>query len=293
MAAEGSARSTRTQFSPSTFRKGTIDPSELVPWSEFTPMQRVVLNANGTLHHLMSSYYNEPVATHVNHQRLVTSECQETHYRQVTWSIFGQEFAVAYSTICCTSSELNVALHAGMLVGEVFRKFALLPNFNLLKITKDATDVVFSREYTLCAPGLDCKVYQELQCNMFELSASAKGNDTKGNSMETDFKTLHGDFTPLQRLLLTAEPALGTPQRIIGSFYDSPVVLHLVLNHNRMAPVYDRQVAMLVDGRQLMSAKSTIFVTDAAVHRQLQNSELELGVIFGNLDFHFVRLFEV
>ena len=58
---------------------------------------------------------------------------------------------------------------------------------------------------------------------------------------------LPSNYTPLQRILLTAN---GNVQRILSSFYNSPVVVHIKYNRkiengiNEVGVTYDRQVEL-------------------------------------------------
>ena len=70
---------------------------------------------------------------------------------------------------------------------------------------------------------------------------------------------LPSGFTPKQRLLLTAN---GNIQRIVSSYFAAPVTVFVTTNHKRHeTPVYDRQVSMLILGKQFLLAKSTVYLT--------------------------------
>jgi len=96
----------------------------------------------------------------------------------------------------------------------------------------------------------------------------------------TTYLKLPDGFTPLQRMLLTAN---GNVERIVASYYAAPVTTYVSLNHKREHCVYDRQIALLVFGQQFMSAKSTIFFTDIMWHEQMLKRNLQPGVLYRSM----------
>jgi len=129
--------------------------------------------------------------------------------------------------------------------------------------------------------------------------------------------TLPNGFSPLQRLLLTAN---GNVERIVSSFYYEPLTVLVNLNHKRSPCVYDRQasaaaaaappslhtrtrthaeprsapahraggerglpwpqVTMLVRGEPFLHAKSTIYLTDPAWEEMVERRGTPLGAVF-------------
>lgn len=163
----------------------------------------------------------------------------------------------------------------------------------------------FWRHYVLAATDLECEIHEVLRSDMFSLlpwdslkaaaaeaapitsRATTHGDDHIPSSAPNlgdimapcvTFMPLPNGFTPLQRMLLTAN---GNVERILSAYYAKPMQLYVVLNHMRAdGSVYDRQSILLFEGRQLMLAKSTIFLTDDKWRQVLQQEKLEVGALF-------------
>jgi len=237
---------------------------------DFSPLQRIILTANGNLQRLVSSYHNSPV--HVKKKYNIKT-APGKYDRQVSLSVFGQEFAVATSTLEITRDDLIQAVERdGVAIGQLFRHFNILPECEIHAVGTEE-DGYFWREYTLAGRGLTCRIHERMRGDMFELSraepaavpavqrtVSEMATGTMGDIMAaaTTGMDLPDGFTPLQRMILSAN---GNIERIVGSYYNAHVTSFVALNHRREHCVFDRQVAMLIFGQQFMSAKSTIYIT--------------------------------
>jgi hypothetical protein len=87
-------------------------------------------------------------------------------------------------------------------------------------------------------------------------------------------------FLPLFMVscLLTAN---GNVARILSSYYARPMQLYVSSNHKReCASVYDRQTALLLDGHQLMLAKTTAFITDPVWLEAVEKNGADVGSLF-------------
>eukprot|EP00123_Amoebidium_parasiticum_P000887 comp11806_c0_seq1/m.6418 comp11806_c0_seq1/g.6418 ORF comp11806_c0_seq1/g.6418 comp11806_c0_seq1/m.6418 type:complete len:106 (-) comp11806_c0_seq1:315-632(-) len=63
---------------------------------------------------------------------------------------------------------------------------------------------------------------------------------------QSTWVSLPEDFTPLERVILTAN---GNLQRVMSSYYNAKVDVHIVYNRPKGSGLYDRQVELLVFGK--------------------------------------------
>ena len=276
--------------------------SKLPTTSDFTPLQRVVLSANGNLQRLVSSYHNTAVTVTPRYNRSIRSGLIE---REVELTVHGTVFAVATSTVRLESAELITAVEErGLAIGQLFRHLNIMPSFELRDaghlaasaLTTDGPKVPqFYREYTLAGTGVTCQIREVLRADLFSLRPAAGEGSARGVAAtmaasmgdimapNVTHLPLPDGFAPCERLLLTAN---GNLERILSSYYARPLQLYVSMNHKRNASVFDRQVALLLDGRQLMLAKSTVFITS----REWQVAVERDGVDVGGLLRHFSEL---
>eukprot|EP00966_Prymnesium_polylepis_P052837 1223649-Prymnesium_polylepis.1 len=98
------------------------------PLEHFTPLQRIVLSANGNLQRLLSSYYNSPVTVNARqHDKVAEGE----YLREVEISVHGIIFCVARSLVKITRPEVIAAIEGGVAIGQLFRHLSILPSFSL------------------------------------------------------------------------------------------------------------------------------------------------------------------
>jgi len=260
--------------------------------NDFTPLQRVVLSANGNLQRLLSSYHNSAVTVTARYSRVVAKGLVE---REVELSVHGIVFAVATSTVRLSREDLIEAVEQrGLAIGQLFRHLNVMPTFELHAAEHLAPGALavgepsvprFSREYELSGDGVHCEIREVLRADLFELrpetavSTRVLTGASMGDIMAPNvtFLPLPDGFTPLQRLLLTAN---GNLERLLSSYYAKPLSLYVSLNHKRAASVYDRQVVLLHDGRQLMLAKTTVFITDPSWQAAVDAGCTEVGGLF-------------
>ena len=96
----------------------TPSASEVV-MTDFTPLQRVLLTANGNLQRLVSSYHNAPVSVSIlKNERVADGRFS----REVSISVFGVVFATARSTISVDCADYITAIvEKGLGIGQLFR----------------------------------------------------------------------------------------------------------------------------------------------------------------------------
>ena len=260
--------------------------------ADFSPLQRVILSANGNLQRLVSSYHNAAVTVTPRYSRLVRSGYIE---REVELSVHGTIFAVATSTVRLSREDLVEAVEErGLAIGQLFRHMNVMPSFELHDaghldrgaLADGEPDAPrFFRQYELTGEGVICEIREVLRADLFELQPAAgkvpapPTGASMGDIMAPNvtFMPLPEGFTPAQRLLLTAN---GNVERILSSYHAQPVSLYVSLNHKRESSVYDRQAAVLHEGRQLMLAKTTVFITSPEWQAAVDTGAADVGSLF-------------
>ncbi|CAE8584105.1 unnamed protein product [Polarella glacialis] len=283
----------------------TVEPPvDLPSLDTFSPLQRTVLFANGNLQRILSSYHDSPVTVTVRFNR---RKAHGSYEREVDLSVFGCIFAVCTSSVVLTTEECIRAIEVdGVGIGQLFRHLNIMPAFSLLQAGQLAaaaeespttsgpqaldSEARFWREYQLSGLGVQCTIREVLRSDLFELrpAISTEASQSSAVAQSSGFgdlmsgtvtsMLLPSGFSPKQRILITAN---GNVERLLSSYYNSPVTTCVMLNNRRSeSDVYDRQIAMLVDGRQLMLAKSTIFLTDPAWQKICEDENVPVGSMF-------------
>ena len=266
-------------------------PNDLrIAMRRFTPMQRVVLSANGNLQRLVSSYYNLPVTVTAVYNRRVAHGSYE---REVKLSVKDKTFAVATSLLSTTREDcINAIETQGIAIGQMFRYFNILPKFELLHATMG--EGTFSRRYRLYGEDVQANIEEILQADIFALVPANQHGDSASKSNALQLTPGLGDimtatvtavavppgFTPMQRILLTAN---GNVERIVSAYYDCPVTSCVALNQRRESCIFDRHVTLLLRGRQFMLAKSTIFVTSPVWESQLEQQNVPICSMYRHM----------
>lgn len=288
---------------------GDISPgsSALQIPAGFSAEERIVLTANGNLQRLVSSYYNATVTVVVKRNAKVPGKDGQ-YEREVELSVLGVVFATARSTVVLASERLVDAVeNHGVALGQLFRHFEILPAFNLHAAHKEA-DGSFERTYTLQGAGITCTIVERFAPGLFAInraraepkpangpaaddggigaaaqaaprcSALSSGTPHFGDIMaaaQTGMELPVGDFSPLQRLLLTAN---GNVQRIVSAYYDEPVTVTVLLSQRTQLGDYERHVTMSIFGTHFMTARSSVHLLGAE-----WTAAAEAGVPLGSL----------
>ncbi|KAG8468689.1 hypothetical protein KFE25_013772 [Diacronema lutheri] len=280
----------------------TSAPASQLP-SGFSPEERIVLTANGNLQRLISSYYNSTVSVAVKRNAKVAGS--DGHYeREVELSVLGVAFATASSAVVLSVDRLVDAVeNHGVALGQLFRHFELLPTFELLRASK-RPDGSFERAYTLRATGITCTIVERFVPGLFTLgpAPSSRGQPLEpdggagaagdagarrtsaphfGDIMaaaQTGIELPAGDFSPLQRLLLTAN---GNVQRIVSAFYGAPVNVDVLLSGRAQLGGHERHVSMSLFGVHFMTARSSVHLLEPA-----WQAAADAGVPLGSLFQH-------
>jgi len=241
-------------------------PSAVPALSDFTSLHRLVVTANGNLQRLVSSFHNTSVTVRPVYSRAVGEGRFE---REVVLVCFDVDFAVATSTVEISRADcLEAITTGGVAIGQLFRHLNILPTFELLAAGYESGGTHFWRDYTLSGEGITCRIHERIRSDLFSLHApagapppSSSSEDAAGDrpasarerpetvapsfgdimSPNTTGFSLPGGFTPLQRVLLTAN---GNVERIVSSYYYEPLTVIVPLSHQRGSCVYDRQVTI-------------------------------------------------
>jgi len=147
----------------------------------FTPLERVVLTANGNLQRILSAYYGSPIT-------IVVKKCVElesgTFAREVDLVMRKQVVCSASGKITILSDDCYSAVSEGRVgVGQMFRYLKVLPSFKLLSAgrghptpttapadTLDASaPLPLWREYELSCPQLRCQFVETFAPNFLDL----------------------------------------------------------------------------------------------------------------------------
>jgi hypothetical protein len=192
-------------------------------FEDFTPLDRVVITANGNLQRIISAYNNTPVKVTVLHNEQVQAGKYD---RKVSISCGGLEFCVATTQLSVTDPGMLAAIESKQVgIGQLFRKYNLLPHFTLLKAQKNGDS--FFRTYVLKAPGIECEICESFTRNLWTLGEESAAvvsslpglgrfscDQNKGHfgdlmsQTNTSFSTYSDEFAPLERILLSVSASV-------------------------------------------------------------------------------------
>nr|KAJ3422094.1 hypothetical protein HK105_001198 [Polyrhizophydium stewartii] len=153
---------------------------------DFSPLERIVLTANGNVQRILSSYFNAKVTVDIVRNVLVESSDHPVLLkfdREVNLVCMGKTCCNAKSTIQITKPEyvkLIVVDKVG--IGQLFRFLNILPEFQLLKVARK-THTLF-REYSLETDGIRCIIAEEFPNNLFHEQFSAAPADQAAPSLD-------------------------------------------------------------------------------------------------------------
>jgi chorismate-pyruvate lyase len=121
---------------------------------EFSPLERIVLSANGNLQRIMSAYFGLSVKVNI----LKCDKIGAMEYdREVTLEVDNKVFCTAVGKITLLDEECIDAIESKNIgVGQLFRYLGLLPSFELLEAGR-TEDGALWRRYTLSSTKLACE----------------------------------------------------------------------------------------------------------------------------------------
>jgi len=140
---------------------------------DFSPMERIVLTANGNLQRIMSAYYGTSVSVEVKRCEKIE---QRLYDREVDLVIgHGSEkkvFCTAVGKIQLLDDSCIEAIEGKSVgVGQLFRYLGALPVFTLLEAGKHASDGALWRRYELSCAQLKCEFVETFKPGFWELAS--------------------------------------------------------------------------------------------------------------------------
>lgn len=157
---------------------------------DFTPIQRILLTANGTLQRLLSAYFNTPIFLRiVKHEEEQPSSSHPSHFESEISSsssssvtVFHRESELVMDNeivVCNASSRMEITssillerLHTSSIgIGQLFRIYQLHPEFCLYEV--GSSHDTFYRRYSLSAPGIHCMIHESFISRWFNTDDSS------------------------------------------------------------------------------------------------------------------------
>jgi len=137
---------------------------------DLSPIERIILTANGNLQWIVSSFYDAPVHVDVERckQRGTTSDV--VWDRKVHMSVFNQVFCKATSVITVHSSECAELVQSKVVgIGQIFRHLDKLPTFTLLDVGRTPEGGLW-RSYQLKCQELTCNIREEFSVDIWGIT---------------------------------------------------------------------------------------------------------------------------
>ncbi|KAI8611003.1 hypothetical protein BC830DRAFT_1069248 [Chytriomyces sp. MP71] len=124
----------------------------------FSPLERILLTANGNVQRILSAFYNNPVRVKIinNDRKPVSppvphgtdSPILAEFDREVQLVCGDSILCTATSTITLGNAEyVKLVVEDGIGIGQLFRHLSILPDFELINVGRD--EGVFWRVYSL------------------------------------------------------------------------------------------------------------------------------------------------
>ncbi|KAJ9057649.1 hypothetical protein DSO57_1020521 [Entomophthora muscae] len=137
----------------------------------FSPLERILLSANGSLQRVLSAYFNKPIKIVIvkNVLRGVSGHVPATYDREV--HIFCEAKMVCKATSVIEVSEprfIKMLEDDSVGVGQLFRYISVLPEFKLLEFGRTKGCTAIYRIYTLATPGITCTIQEDFAPNFLD-----------------------------------------------------------------------------------------------------------------------------
>lgn len=150
-----------------------------------SPLDRILLTANGNLQRIFSSFYDAPVHVHVDRcvkrrdssarGNVDITKCEEEAIwdRVVHLSVFDTMFCKATSVITVHSNDCIKIVESGEVgIGQLFRYLDKLPTFTILDAGRCENGGIW-RQYKLECKELTCDILEEFIPNAWEIKSDA------------------------------------------------------------------------------------------------------------------------
>ena len=134
----------------------------------FTPMERIVLSANGNLQRVMSAYYGAPVTVIVKRCDRLDVPNKALYDREVDLVMGGQVFCTAVGRIELMDNSCVEAIESRKVgLGQLFRFLGALPHFVLLEAGRKENGELW-RRYSLSCEQLKCEFTETFASNFWD-----------------------------------------------------------------------------------------------------------------------------
>jgi len=134
----------------------------------FTPMERIVLSANGNLQRVMSAYYGAPVTVIVKRCDKLDVPNKALYDREVDLVMGGQVFCTAVGRIELMDNSCVEAIESRKVgLGQLFRFLGALPHFVLLEAGRKENGELW-RRYSLSCEQLKCEFTETFASNFWD-----------------------------------------------------------------------------------------------------------------------------
>jgi len=140
--------------------------------TQLTPLERIVLNADGNLQRIFSSFYNSPVFVHVDlcKHREIPESLYEIYDRISHLSVNNKVFCTAKTVFIVKSLEYASLIQSKEIgIGQLFRYLNILPSFSLIDAGKTLENRLW-RIYILRCDGLICIIQENFTPNLWKVS---------------------------------------------------------------------------------------------------------------------------
>ncbi|KAI9201907.1 uncharacterized protein BJ171DRAFT_427130 [Polychytrium aggregatum] len=147
--------------------------------TDFSPLERILLTANGNVQRILSSFHNSTVTVKIikNNQLAESDERVPNGTvvfdREVNLLCKNKVRCNATSLVKISNPEyLKLVLEQKVGIGQLFSRYLnVLPEFKLLKVGKSESS--FWRDYSLSCPGIECILREVFPLSVFEIEAEA------------------------------------------------------------------------------------------------------------------------
>mmetsp|Transcript_15030 Transcript_15030/g.17036 ORF Transcript_15030/g.17036 Transcript_15030/m.17036 type:complete len:409 (-) Transcript_15030:1084-2310(-) len=308
---EGSTTTPKIRYTKQSFSRQASYPHSIfcqvtekistIPLTKLSPFERLLVTAKGDLQRIISSWCYETVSVEVFYYSLdedASTETEKRYKRKVGLKCRNRQFCTANSEVVLSNKLLIDSLATNEVgIGQLFRQFNLLPNFELISFERsdsqsDTSD--FSRKYSLTAPGIKCiieEMFDVVEIRRLEQivigeviqqqDLSKNKINTKSNNrlLSVPLDCNSAEFTPFERVLLSA---YDNVPRLVSSYLNSPVELVITRSCKLGESSYLRVVELkCVSNNKLFCVATCEFtILDLKLQQQLDNGEFELNDIF-------------
>ncbi|KAI8801360.1 hypothetical protein BJ742DRAFT_837723 [Cladochytrium replicatum] len=144
----------------------------------FSPLERILLTANGNVQRILSAYFNSTVKVQIIYNVLkdpgpgALERLPVCFKREV--DIICREKVCCHATSTITISNaayVSLVTEKGVGIGQLFRYLNMLPEFELLDLGRNEKG--FWRRYVLCSEGISCEILEEFPHDLFDASLLA------------------------------------------------------------------------------------------------------------------------